>query len=98
MHPTLLLVLAVSLAGDILVFISSTLLLTHKTIVNWLAKYATPFAAGSLLAAAFLDFLHDGVKHYEPLTVLSAAMIGLIFFFLLEGWLHWFHHHSQEPF
>ena len=97
-HPTLLLVLAVSLAGDVLVFASSTVLLSYKTTVNWLAKYATPFAAGALLAAAFLDFLHDGVEHYNPLTVLTAALAGVIFFFLLEGWLHWFHHHSVEPF
>ncbi len=98
MHPSVWLVLAVSLAGDIAVFISSTLLLSYKTTVNWLAKYATPFAAGALLAAAFLDFLHDGVEQYEPLTVLTAALVGVIFFFLLEGWLHWFHHHSVEPF
>jgi zinc and cadmium transporter len=72
--------------------------LTNKKTIAWLATYATPFAAGALLAAAFLDFLHDGVEHYEPLTVLLAALIGVIFFFLLEGWLHWFHHHSKEPF
>lgn len=98
MHPSVWVVLAVSLAGDIAVFISSTLLLSYKATVNWLAKYATPFAAGALLAAAFLDFLHDGVEQYEPLTVLTAALVGVIFFFLLEGWLHWFHHHSVEPF
>lgn len=98
MHPSVWLVLAVSLAGDVAVFVSSTVLLSYKTTVNWLAKYATPFAAGALLAAAFLDFLHDGVEQYEPLTVLTAALVGVIFFFLLEGWLHWFHHHSVEPF
>lgn len=97
-HPSLWIVLAVSLAGDILVFISSTLLLAHKKIVNFLAEYATPFAAGALLAAAFLDFLHDGVENYEPLLVLTAALVGLIGFFILEGWLHWFHHHGKEPF
>ena len=98
MHPPLLLVLSVSLAGDITVFLSSTVLLAHKKTVAWLAKYATPFAAGALLAAAFLDFLHDGAEHYEPFTVMLAALAGLLFFFLLEGWLHWFHHHSLEPF
>jgi zinc and cadmium transporter len=97
-HPSLILVLTVSLAGDVVVFILSTLFLTHKRLMGWLAKYATPFAAGALLSAAFLDFLHDGVEHYEPLTVLTAALAGVIFFFLLEGWLHWFHHHSVEPF
>lgn len=98
MHPSIYEVLAISLAGDIIVFFASTFLLLHKQIVRFLATYATPFAAGALLAAAFLDFLHDGVEHYEPLTIMIAALVGIIFFFLLEGWLHWFHHHSVEPY
>lgn len=98
MQASLWLVLVISLIGDVIVFLTSTILLAHKTTIAFLTKYATPFAAGALLAAAFLDFLHDGVEHYEPLTVLLAALIGLLFFFVLEGWLHWFHHHSKEPF
>src|SRR5438067_623469 len=97
-HPTLWLVLAISLAGDVTVFLSSTVLLTHNKTVAWLEKYATPFAVGALLSAAFLDFLHDGAEHYELLTIMIAALSGVLFFFLLEGWLHWFHHHSKEPF
>lgn len=98
MHISIWLVLAISLAGDVTVFISSTILLTQRTTLSWLVKYATPFAAGALLAAAFLDFLHDGAEHYDAQTVMIAALVGLLFFFLLEGWLHWFHHHSKEPF
>lgn len=98
MRASIWLVLGLSLAGDVLVFIASTLLLTHKKTVRLLARYATPFAAGALLSAAFLDFLHEGVEQYEPLTIFLAALSGLLFFFLLEGWLHWFHHHGREPF
>lgn len=98
MRASIWLVLGLSLTGDVLVFMASTLLLTHKKTVRLLARYATPFAAGALLSAAFLDFLHEGVEQYEPLTIFLAALSGLLFFFLLEGWLHWFHHHSREPF
>lgn len=98
MHISIWLVLSVSLAGDIIVFLSSTVMLAHRKIVDWLAAYATPFAAGALLAAAFIDFLHDGVEHYQSLQVLTAALIGILFFFVLEGWLHWFHHHSKAHF
>jgi zinc and cadmium transporter len=98
MQPSLWLVLAISLAGDVVVFLTSIVLLAHKKTIAFLTKYATPFAAGALLAAAFLDFLHDGVENYNPLTVLLAALVGVLFFFVLEGWLHWFHHHSKEPF
>lgn len=98
MHTPLIVVLAISLVGDVLVFIASTIFLTHKRLIRGLATYATPFAAGALLAAAFLDFLRDGVEQYEPFLVLLAALVGVIFFFLLENWLHWFHHHSREPY
>lgn len=98
METSVWLVLAAALAGDIIVFLASTLMLAHRRTITILTTYATPFAAGALLAAAFLDFLHEGVENYEPLTVLTAALVGVIFFFLLEGWLHWFHHHSREPF
>lgn len=98
MQVSLWLVLAISLAGDIVVFLASSILLVHKKTMAFLATYATPFAAGALLAAAFLDFLHEGVENYEPLTILLAALAGLLFFFVLEGWLHWFHHHSKEPY
>lgn len=89
-------VLGIAVAGDIAVFLLSTVLLTHKKATNILKKYSTPFAAGALLAAAFLDFLHDGVEHYDSLLVLTAALAGVVFFFLLEGWLHWFHHHNLD--
>jgi zinc and cadmium transporter len=100
MNASLLTVLLVSIAGDVIVFLSSSVLLTRQRSVNILARYATPFAAGALLAAAFLDFLRDGVTDHDPTVVLLAALAGIIFFFLLEGWLHWFHHHSvssMEP-
>lgn len=96
MEPSMLLVLSIALIGDIFVFFASTVLLAHKKTIALLEKYATPFAAGALLAAAFIDFLHDGVEHYEPMIVLTGALVGILFFFLLEGWLHWFHHHSKE--
>lgn len=98
MKTSLITVLAIALAGDLLVFISSSVLLAHKKTTALLAKHATPFAAGALLAAAFLDFIHDGVEKYDPLVVLSATLGGILFFFLLEGWLHWFHHHGHEPY
>jgi zinc and cadmium transporter len=98
MKTPLLTVLWVSLFGDILVFLASIVFLTNKKLIHGLASYATPFAAGALLAAAFVDFLHEAVERYEPIQVMVAALVGVLGFFLLEGWLHWFHHHSQEPF
>jgi len=60
------------------------------------ATYATAFAAGALLAAAFLDLLPEALEDGDVHLVLLAAMGGLVFFFLLEGALNWFHVHSHH--
>lgn len=96
MRTPFLLVLAAALIGDVIVFVTSTIFLSHKKLINILTKYATPFAAGALLAAAFVDFLHEAVDQYNSLQVMLATLTGIIGFFILEGWLHWFHHHSHE--
>src|SRR3990167_10511557 len=79
-----------SLIGGVFSLIGGLLLLSRKKTAELLAAYATPFAAGALLAAVFLDLLHEGVEKADPNTVLSAALIGVILFFLFERYLRWF--------
>lgn len=61
-----------------------------------LSKYVTPFAAGALLAAVFLDLLPEGIAHDTADSVLLAALSGVVLFFFAERFLHWFHHHHQH--
>lgn len=68
-------------------------MLSRRKWAEALAQYATPFAAGALLAAVFLDLLHEGVERADPYVVLLATLIGMIVFFFAERFLHWFHHH-----
>lgn len=93
---TLGLVIAYSLAGGIISLIGGAILLKSKKSATKLAKYATPFAAGALLAAVFLDLLPEGIAESGADTVLLSALIGLILFFLAERFLRWFHHHHAE--
>lgn len=76
--------------------IGGILLLSKKSLANKLARYATPFAGGALLAAVFLDLLHEGIEEAEAQTVLLACLIGVVTFFLAEGFLRWFHHHHED--
>ncbi len=87
--------IGLTLIGGIISLIGGIILLSSKKSANNLAKYATPFAAGALLAAVFLDLLKDGVEHSPADQVLFAAMMGMIVFFLAERFLSWFHHHSN---
>ncbi|MDR3125938.1 MAG: ZIP family metal transporter [Candidatus Nomurabacteria bacterium] len=63
-----------------------------------LAVYATAFAAGALLAAAFCDMLPEALAEGgDSQIILLWALGGLVAFFLLEGAINGFHRHSQKP-
>jgi len=85
-----------SLIGGVVSLIGGVLLLSRKNSANKLANYATPFAAGALLAAVFLDLLKEGMHEAQPDTVLLAAVVGILLFFFAERFLQWFHHHHQH--
>jgi zinc and cadmium transporter len=85
-----------SLIGGVFSLIGAIIFLKSKRSAETLAKYATPFAAGALLAAVFLDLLKEGVEESSADSVLIAALAGIVIFFLAERLLHWFHHHHQH--
>lgn len=85
-----------SLIGGVVSLIGGVLLLSREKSAQALAKYATPFAAGALLAAVFLDLLKEGLQESNPDTVLLSAVVGIVIFFFAERFLHWFHHHHQH--
>lgn len=89
-------ILVFSLIGGVVSLCGGLLLLSNKTAARSLAKYATPFAGGALLAAVFLDLLREGVEVDSADKVLLAALVGLVCFFLAEGFLRWFHHHHEH--
>lgn len=74
----------------------AALLLTSKAASQKMAFYATPFAAGALLAAVFLDLLPEGIETANAEQVLLAALLGILVFYFAERFLRWFHHHHQH--
>lgn len=89
-------ILFFSLIGGLFSLLGGILLLSRQGVAEKLAKYATPFAAGALLAAVFLDLLKEGMEAALPNTVLVSALVGILVFFFAERFLHWFHHHHQH--
>lgn len=85
-----------SLIGGLFSLIGGVILLSRRRTADVLAGYATPLAAGALIAAVFLDLLKDGLEEAEPSTVLMSALAGIVLFFYAERFLHWFHHHHQH--
>lgn len=89
-------VLLFSLLGGVLSLIGGFILLADKKRARLLAKYATPFAAGALLAAAFTDLLSEAGERGDYEVGLRFALFGILIFFVLEKFLHWFHHHHEH--
>lgn len=89
-------ILVFSILGGVVSLIGGVFLLRSKKSAERLAKYATPFAAGALLSAVFLDLLKEGIETSEPYIVLMMTLVGILVFFFLERFLHWFHHHHSH--
>lgn len=85
-----------SLVGGVLSLVGGVILLSRDRSARALAKYATPFAAGALLAAAFFDLLPESMHAITPETAARWMLVGIVVFFLLEHFLHWFHHHHDD--
>ena len=89
-------VIIFSTLGGLLSLIGGIFLLANKKQAHLLASYATPFAAGALLSAAFLDLLPEANEQGSIKRALTATLAGIVLFFLLERFLRWFHHHHDE--
>lgn len=89
-------VLFFSLVGGVLSLIGGMLLLSRKSTAQALAKYATPFAAGALLAAAFFDLFPESIEQLPDGAAPRWVLGGILLFFLLEHFLRWFHHHHEH--
>ncbi len=89
-------VILFSFIGGVISLIGGILLLRNNKSTDLLVRYATPFAGGALLAAVFTDLLKEGIEIGDASTVLFAALVGMVIFFLAEGFLQWFHHHHQH--
>jgi zinc and cadmium transporter len=85
-----------SLIGGVFSLLGALVLLSNRKTAQALAKYATPFAAGALLAAVFLDLFKEGIAESSADTLLMATLGGIVIFFFLERFLGWFHHHHQH--
>lgn len=85
-----------ALLGGLFSIIGGTLLLINKKVATKLSHFAAPFAAGALLGAAFFDLLPEASELGAEGSAFRWAVVGMVGFFILEHYLHWFHHHHEH--
>lgn len=87
-----------TLIGSIGALIGGIALLTKEKAVRRVSHFFASFAAGTLLGAAFFDLLPEATHEAEETgsDVFLWALIGILLFFLVERFIHWFHHHGES--
>jgi zinc and cadmium transporter len=97
MHTDWLLVILASLGGSLFSLVGGLLLLGKKMSVSRVQRVAIPFAAGALLAAAFIDLLPEAFEDAGAIQASVLVLVGFVTFFIFERFLGWFHHHHAHP-
>lgn len=92
----LLYILIFTVIGSVLSLVGGVLLLIKPSFANNISHLLASFAAGALLGTSFFDLLPESLHGGEPQEVFLYTLLGILFFFLLERFLHWYHHHSSE--
>lgn len=94
--PILAYILLFSFIGSIFSLIGGIALLKNEKFAIRISHFLTAFAAGTLLATAFLDLLPEASAEEGDVNIFLWTLIGILFFFFLERSIHWFHHHHEH--
>lgn len=96
--PILAYIIIFNLIGSVISLAGGALLLLKHNLIVKISHLVASFAAGALLATAFLDLLPEAAHEAEELgiNVFMWALAGFLFFFILERFIHWFHGHSHK--
>ena len=90
-------ILLFTFIGSVGALIGGFILLAKEKIALKISHFLASFAAGTLLGTAFFDLLPEATeeaKHHGG-DVFLWTLVGMIIFFLIERFIHWFHHHED---
>lgn len=95
---TLAYILLFTLIGSIGALIGGIILISKETLALKISHFLASFAAGVLLGSAFFDLLPEALHEAETtgIHVLFWTLFGIVLFFLIERFIHWFHHHEEH--
>lgn len=85
-----------TLVGSVFSLIGGVFLLFYEKKTLKYSHFLAAFAAGTLLGTVFFDLLPEAVDEGKHVNIFLWTLIGILGFFLLERFVHWFHHHQTE--
>lgn len=88
-------ILIFTFLGSVFSLIGGIILLFREKLAIKISHFLFSFAAGTLLGVAFLDLIPEALEETGNGDVLFWVLVGVLAFFLLERFIHWFHHHHE---
>lgn len=85
-----------TLIGSILSLVGSFFLLIKRDITELFSNQLVNFAAGVLIAVAFLDLLPEASEIAGGSKIFLPTLVGFISFFFAERFIQWFHYHHAH--
>ena len=94
-------ILLFTFLSGIVSLLGGAVLLIKEKIAYKISHFLASFAAGTLLGAAFFDLLPESAHAMEEIggshnDIFLWTLMGMLSFFLLERFIHWFHHHHDH--
>lgn len=90
-------IIVFSLIGSVISLIGGMLLLFKEKFARKFSHLLASFAAGALLGTAFLDLLPEAIHESGgEAGIIVWALVGMMVFFVLERFIHFFHHHHEH--
>ena len=93
-------IIVFTLIGSILSLFGSLFLLLKQKITEDFSQKLISFAAGALIATAFLDLLPEASELKEGSQIFLFSLLGFVSFFFAEKYIrlfHYHHGHGEKP-
>jgi len=84
-----------SIVVSLISFIGVISLLLKENLLNKILLLLISFSAGALIGGAFLHLIPEAAEKSGHGEVYLFVIVGFIFFFILERYLHWRHCHKE---
>lgn len=91
---TLLIIFLASLAESLVAFAGGALAIFNEEKVRRAAHFIVSFAVGAFLGVSFLELIPEAIAMSGDGLILTWVLGGIIFFFILEKLLFWYHCHD----
>src|SRR4030067_1084788 len=92
----LLTILFFTIIGSVFSLLGGIILLFAKKTTLKISHLLISFAAGTLLGTAFFDLMPEAIEQAGEINIFLWVTFGVLFFFIIERFLNWFHFHSHE--